>query len=407
MDAIFRLNNDILENDKIKMGKELRTLGFEEDMTKKLKNDNRWSTYIDKELLKKMSVALAGIDNTLKIELSEHENLDFEYCDSMKKLFLYDLSEEWVSDITLQAAISALQVIEENERLFDKCVIEFTETEIKVSLATLLGDLKYHRLRNRINVISKLQFFYDGLVPMSAKWEDFKGQKVISKILGQEFQEHVLTKRDLIDLYSHIPNVQESVIPILIFEGVRVSKIDDIDELRYLKKSDFLGNKLVIRGNGKKEPREITLDSDVSDIVKEAIDQENMLRMVKHEPSIVPLEDTDYIIRKTISSRKRIDTSYDDEVMSFRGVYSRFNACRNQMEALLYDIPFSPQSIATCGKVYYVNRYVAEGMDTIEAIRKTLVRFGVWYGDTDEDKQDAKNVQLVNRLKKVWSAYAN
>lgn len=375
-------------------------------MIERLKNDDNWSTYIDKKALKKISVALAGIDNALKIELVEHEDVDFEYCDSLKKLFLQDLSEVWVSDITLQAAISALQVIEEKERLFNKCVIKFTDTEIKASLATLLGDMKYHRLRNRINVISKLQSFYDGLVPMSANWADFKGQKVISEILGQEFQEHVLTKRDLVDLCSNMANVQESVIPILIFEGIRVSKVDDIDELRYLKKSDFLGNKLVIRGNGNKEPREITLDSDVSDIIKQAIDQEYMLKMAKHEPSIVPLEETDYIIRKTISSRRRVDTSYNDEIMSFRGVYSRFNACRNQMEALLYDIPFSPQSIATCGKVYYVNRYIAEGMDTIEAIRKTLVRFGVWYGDPEEDKQDAKNIQLVNRLKKVWSAYA-
>lgn len=406
MDAVFRLNNDIIDNDKVKLKKELRALGFEEDMIERLKNDDNWSTYIDKKALKKISVALAGIDNALKIELVEHEDVDFEYCDSLKKLFLQDLSEVWVSDITLQAAISALQVIEEKERLFNKCVIKFTDTEIKASLATLLGDMKYHRLRNRINVISKLQSFYDGLVPMSANWADFKGQKVISEILGQEFQEHVLTKRDLVDLCSNMANVQESVIPILIFEGIRVSKVDDIDELRYLKKSDFLGNKLVIRGNGNKEPREITLDSDVSDIIKQAIDQEYMLKMAKHEPSIVPLEETDYIIRKTISSRRRVDTSYNDEIMSFRGVYSRFNACRNQMEALLYDIPFSPQSIATCGKVYYVNRYIAEGMDTIEAIRKTLVRFGVWYGDPEEDKQDAKNIQLVNRLKKVWSAYA-
>lgn len=204
-------------------------------MIERLKNDDNWSTYIDKKALKKISVALAGIDNALKIELVEHEDVDFEYCDSLKKLFLQDLSEVWVSDITLQAAISALQVIEEKERLFNKCVIKFTDTEIKASLATLLGDMKYHRLRNRINVISKLQSFYDGLVPMSANWADFKGQKVISEILGQEFQEHVLTKRDLVDLCSNMANVQESVIPILIFEGIRVSKVDDIDELRYLK----------------------------------------------------------------------------------------------------------------------------------------------------------------------------
>ena len=155
MDAVFRLSNDIIDNDKVKLKKELRALGFEEDMIERLKNDDNWSTYIDKKALKKISVALDGIDNALKIELVEHEDVDFEYCDSLKKLFLQDLSEVWVSDTTLHAAVSALQVIEEKEILFNKCVIEFSDTEIKASLATLLGDMKYHRLRNRINVISK------------------------------------------------------------------------------------------------------------------------------------------------------------------------------------------------------------------------------------------------------------
>ena len=406
MGAIFRLNDNVLGADRIKAEKELHALGIEAEMMEKLKKDANWSTYMEKQLLKKMSVALAGIDNTLKIELSEHENLDFKYCDSLKKLFLLDLSDEWVSPITLQAAISALQVIEDKERLFNKCVIEFTEAEIKGSLATLLGDLKYHRLRNRINVISKLQFFYKGLIPVIANWKDYKGQKVIAEILSQEFQEYVLTRKDLIELSQIMANLQDSVIPILLFEGVRLSKIDDFDELRYLKKSDFKGNKLVIRGNRNITPREITIDSEVGDVIQGAIYQEMAIKVIRHEPSLVPLEETEYIIRKNVSSRTRKDTSYDEDVMSFRGVYSRVISCKNQLEALLYDIPFSPQSIATAGKVYYVNRYIAEGMDPIEEIRKTLVRFGVWYGDPEEDKQNAKNVQLVNRLKKVWSAYA-
>lgn len=402
MDAIFRLNGNVFETHKKKIEKELVADGIKIEIMEKLKNNAKWYTYVDKEVLKKIVVALDGINSDLKVELSEQENLDFQYCDSLKKLFLLDLSEEWIYDSTLHAAISALKVIEEKERLFNKCVIEFTETEIKASLATLLGDLKYHRLRNRINVISKLQFFYEGHVSMVAKWEEFKGQKIISELLGQEFNEHVLTKKDLVDLSETMANVQDSVIPILIFEGVRVSKVDDMDELRYLKKSDFLGNKLIIKGNGKKEAREITIDTEVSDIINEAISQDYMLRMVKHEPILVPLEETDYIIRKTISSRKRIDTSYDDEIMSYRGVYSRLNVCRNELEALLYDIPFSPQSIATAGKVYYVNRYIAEGLDVYDALRKTLVRFGVWYGDPEADKKDPKNRQLIIRLKDVW-----
>lgn len=406
MEAIFRLNDIVVGNDEEIIEKVLSVRGINEKSLSRLRSEGAWFNSVDLEILKKISLSVNGLDSLVEVDICGQEEIHFDYCDAMKKVFLLDLSEQWVSPITLQAAISALQVIEDKERLFNKCVIEFTEAEIKGSLATLLGDLKYHRLRNRINVISKLQFFYKGLIPVIANWKDYKGQKVIAEILGQEFQEYVLTRKDLIELSQIMANLQDSVIPILLFEGVRLSKIDDFDELRYLKKSDFKGNKLVIRGNGNITPREITIDSEVGDVIQGAIYQEMAIKVIRHEPSLVPLEETDYIIRKNVSSRTRKDTSYDEDVMSFRGVYSRVISCKNQLEALLYDIPFSPQSIATAGKVYYVNRYIAEGMDPIEAIRKTLVRFGVWYGDPEEDKQNAKNVQLVNRLKKVWSAYA-
>ena len=36
MDAVFRLSNDIIDNDKVKLKKELRALGFEEDMIERL-----------------------------------------------------------------------------------------------------------------------------------------------------------------------------------------------------------------------------------------------------------------------------------------------------------------------------------------------------------------------------------
>lgn len=406
--AKFELNREVFNTNKEEIVKSLGSHGVKESKyISIIINSNDWYKELDTDVLKELVVELEKYTDALDVRLLDYTDVTFRVQDSMKKLFLVNLSDEWESSLTEQSAMSALLAIEERELLYSKSAINFSEKEIAESMVDLLGDMRYHRLRNRINIISKMQKFYEKYITTDARWEKFKGQKEISQILGQEFQEYVLTRKDLIDLTKVMANVQDSVIPLLIFEGVRLSKIDDFDELRYLKKSDYKGNKLVIRGNGTVAPREIAIDSEVGDVIQQAIEQEMAVKVIRHEPSLVPLEETDYIIRKNVSSRTRKDTSYDEDVMSFRGVYSRVTSCKNQLEAVLYDIPFSPQSIATAGKVYYVNRYVAEGLDVYDAIRRTLLRFGTWYGDPEMDKKDPKNIQLVNRLKKVWSAYAN
>jgi len=403
MIAKFELNRELFRKYEKDITSSLYSQGIEESTYADIiLSTVDWVEKIDDDVLKALVTEMDKYDTILDVTLIDSTDVKFTSSDSMKKLFLINLSSEWESSITVQSAVNALLAIEQKEIEFGKLSINFSEEEITESMSHLLGDMRYHRLRNRINIISKMQKFYEKYITIDARWEEFKGQKEISRILGQEFQEYVLTRKDLIDLSKIMANVQDTVIPILLFEGVRLSKIDDFDELRYLKKSDFKGNKLVIRGNGSMAPREISIDREVGDVIQEAIEQEMLIKVSKFQPFLKPLEDTDYIIRKTVSSRARKDTSYEDDVMSFRGAYSRIVSCRSQLEALLYDIPFSPQSISTAGKVYYVNRYIAEGLDVYDALRKTLVRFGVWYGDPEADKKDPKNRQLINRLKDVW-----
>ena len=71
----------------------------------------------------------------------------------------------------------------------------------------------------------------------------------------------------------------------------------------------------------------------------------------------------------------------------------------------MYDIPFSPKILENFGKVYYINKFIGEGVGVYEAIRMTLIRFGAWEGDVDHNKNSPTNVQMVNRLKKIWSLY--
>ena len=199
-----------------------------------------------------------------------------------------------------------------------------------------------------------------------------------------------------------MPNVQESIIPLLIFEGVSFSKVEERDELRCLKASDVRGNKIFIGGLNE---RILDIDDVVADALSKAINSEYLFKTVHNELNYVELEDNEYILRPAISSRKRIDTSYDKDVMSFRGAYSRFHLCKEFVESTMYDIPFSPKILENFGKVYYVNKHLGEGIDVYDAIRKTLSRFGNWEGDIEKNKSNVKNVQMVNRLKKIWDIY--
>lgn len=99
-----------------------------------------------------------------------------------------------------------------------------------------------------------------------------------------------------------------------------------MDELRCLKASDVRGNKIFIGGLNE---RILDIDDVVADALYKAINSEYLFKTVHNELNYVELEDNEYILRPAISSRKRIDTSYDKDVMSFRGVYSRFHLWKN------------------------------------------------------------------------------
>ena len=402
--ASFKLDNKIYEDNKDKVKRRLGMAGIEGNILDEIANGVNWFSKLDIELLKKISVILNEFNGILNIELVEREDLKYKYDDILKKVFLLELSEKWQSEITTSSAFNALELIEKKEELFDKSVIQFNESEIKQSMVDLFDHTYYFRMRNSMNIFSKFQVFYNKYITMAANWETFKAQKEIENILGQEINETIVTKKDLLNLVSVMPNVQESIIPLLIFEGVSFSKVEEMDELRYLKASDIQGNKIIIRGAN---ARVIDIDNDVAEALEKAINSEYLFKTIQHELRYVELEDAEYILRPSVLARKRKDTSYDKDVMSFRGAYSRFLLCKDFFEATTYDIPFSPKVLESFGKVYHVNKYLGEGTDVYDAIRKTLLRFGDWEGDVEKNKSNPSNVQMVNRMKRIWDLYTS
>lgn len=402
--ASFNFDYKKYEENMMEIKNSLTKLNVEESTLGEISNKTNWFEKVDTEALKKICVVTNDYKNVLVIELQEREELQYKFDDALKKLFILALSDTWSSEISISSVVNAFKIIENKEEEFNRSVMQFQESEIEESMIDLFGRSYYFRLRHGINIFSKLQTFYKDYINMTSSWEAYKDQQRIEGIIGQEVKMDIVTKKDLLNLISIMPNVQESIIPLLIFEGVSFSKIEEMDELRYLKASDVRGNKIFIGGAYE---RIIDIDDEVADALSKAINAEYLFKTVQHEFKYVELEDSEYILRPTILSRKRNDTSYDKDIMSFRGAYSRFLLCKDLIESTMYDVPFSPKILENFGKVYYVNKYLGEGIDVYDAIRKTLLRFGNWEGDIEKSKSNVKNVQMVNRLKKIWDLHTS
>ena len=413
--SILEIKEDYIDNEEFAEVLSETSLNLEEfknifnnKVDDKLVTGTDWIENIKEKDVKEMVVGFSQLGDLLTVSLQERfEDVDFNNRDSEKKIFLVYLSEEWESPISIASALNTMQVVDELEDNYKKSILKLDKEEVSQSIIDLFSEMKYHKLRYQINIISKYQKFYRSYVESNVEWKSYKDVKVLKEIIGDDAKEHILTKRDLINLTKIMPNIQDSIIPLLIFEGVSFSKVDEIDEIRYLKHTDLKGGKIHVNGSEKNDKKTvIELSPEVADLVDDAIKQDFIFKRIGGgDEDIVPLANTEFILRPAERSRRKIATDELSEVISFRGAYSRINLCKEYLEQFLYDMKFTPKSIETFGKVYHINKLINEGFGEIDSIIKTLQRFGNWYPE-EGNKRDPKNSQQINRLRKQWSLYA-
>lgn len=399
----FLFNEDLLANEASsslpeefdKHFKNNKKINFAE-----LLNDTVWyEKYSVKELLEIIDV-LDNMGLFKGIEIEGYEELQFEYENLKKKIFLLNLSEIWVTKKNIDLAVDSLTGIQSMENKFGKCVRFFNNQEIVNSIIDLWEDREYYKLRSRLDVLSKYQKFYKEKRNPEDMWKTYAKASELRKILADtDIEEDILTKGDLLNLSDNLTNAQDSVIPLLIFEGVKFSKLEDEDELRHILAEDLIdGNKLVIRG---KNERVIDLDNEVAQIVRDAINADYIITEKYGKQRYYEIQKTKYVVRRSITTSEE---HLGEGVMRYRGVYSRIALCKDVFESLKYDIPFSPRSIEKFGKIHYVKKYIAEGNEVGDAIRLTLKRFGELKKGEDS-KQKKENNHLSHQLRNYWEIY--
>ncbi|MFW3579228.1 hypothetical protein ACN9KL_12495 [Vagococcus fluvialis] len=356
-----------------------------------------------------------GCDDYLVSEVKDSEgntiDLVFGYSDILKKLFLFELSKEWELDTAIKRAIAIFKEIEVFEKELNKVIFLFTKEEIEETIVTLFKDQKYYKMKLRLNLFSKYEKLWKGVVVRSDKepsWNDYLKKNKFADILGGRHDETTLvTREDLLSLFKQSPTPQNAIIPILIFEGVKLAESPTDDEVRRLKISDIKKDKIVIRDHDGGVNREVIIDAQTIELILLAASQTKVYKPFNGTISIVPYLKSPYVLKPIdVKIAYNSDSKEDERAITYRGAYDRMLNIRSLAESLGYERDLTISLVAKSGKINSINKYISSGMDRYDAIRKTLMRFGEWNktGDYIEEKKLPSNRQLVNRLGKEYKA---
>ncbi|MFW7368631.1 hypothetical protein [Vagococcus fluvialis] len=338
-----------------------------------------------------------GCDDYLVSEVKDSEgntiDLVFGYSDILKKLFLFELSKEWELDIAIKRAIAIFKEIEVFEKELNKVIFLFTKEEIEETIVTLFKDQKYYKMKLRLNLFSKYEKLWKGVVVRSDKepsWNDYLKKNKFADILGGRHDETTLvTREDLLSLFKQSPTPQNAIIPILIFEGVKLAESPTDDEVRRLKISDIKKDKIVIRDHDGGVNREVIIDAQTIELILLAASQTKVYKPFNGTISIVPYLKSPYVLKPIdVKIAYNSDSKEDERAITYRGAYDRMLNIRSLAESLGYERDLTISLVAKSGKINSINKYISSGMDRYDAIRKTLMRFGEWNktGDYIEEK---------------------
>ncbi|MBO0477244.1 hypothetical protein DOK76_09175 [Vagococcus sp. DIV0080] len=385
-----------------------------------ISTDGEWATSLKDQEISELGYLISdnNLDEDVKPLFDEDDENPFLYNKAMKCLFIEYLFNIWEAETSIEYARLALQEGEVYEEKFDKSLIDFSEEEVIEAINGLGDKFSFYGLKYRIKIYKDYYNFYSknyGFKEKDNLWAKYQTTKVLSQVLSVEEEEKNLTREDLVSLFHSMMNHQQGIIPLLIFEGINLSRIEERDELRHILKTDVSSDSILIRaytdeldghGFNLAVDRFIEIDEDVMRCVVKTVMTDSIIRINRHEFEYLELADTPYLLRSSMGRRPK---EKDDSLsISYGGTYNRFKECRKQMESVNSEFDnFSTRYIANCGRSYYISRYMNEGLSETDAIIKTLKRFGEWntIGNYKQDVKLDTNKIRIARLRRSYGLY--
>lgn len=400
---------------------ELKRLG-KGKISEVVSSNGEWvSKLSDKELQKLGALTIKNnLDNEIELEFIDEDEGEipvYKVDKVAKFIFLTYQSGIFDSSRSYEYTRNTLMDIEKFEERFGTSAFMFNEDQVIETIKELGKRSKFYGIKARIKVLNDYFNFYAkefGLKKSDNQWSKYYTTKKLEVVLEVNQKVVNLKREDLINLFNHMTNPQQGIIPILLFEGLALSSSDDKDDIRFLKMDNIDRDSVFLKARTKEVDdrgfrlsvdRKIQLDEDVMNCIVKTMTTDSMVRISHYDLEVKKLMDTPYLLRGIEGRRRKRDTGLE---FSYSAAYDRLIECQKNYEELNVEIDdFSSKYIANCGKSYYIFKLMDEGKTETEAIIEVLQRFGDWntVGDIDKDVKLDTNKNRMARLRRSYKLY--
>ena len=334
----------------------------------------------------------------------DSELLEYSFNDIQKKMFIVIRSRMLDTEKSVTQVIDTLVEADKFESQIGTSILYINEEEIIELIDTLYQGQQLLTLHRKVSLLSRYSTSYSGT--NIEVWEKHRPLRALGKLVGVDQKISDSAMKNLLEGYfAESENPQSAIIPILIFEGVKLSTIDEDDELRFIKTHDIYPNGIMLRGNSKdSKGRFIQLDETTMSAVRIASAQTIYRGAVKRSVD-VPFLETGYLIKPTI------DSNNQNGVMGYQGALKKYKLFQSEVK----DIPNLPNMTVTkmreFGKVYNINSLLANGAVLDSALVSTLQRFDDFEFTLETHSDEEKSIIYENnrsriyRLHSLWVAY--
>lgn len=319
----------------------------------------------------------------------------FKQDDATKKIFVVNLGQKWKSESTLNKAYNCLIQVENIEDKLGKKFIDFNSDDVSETILDFYKENGLYTAKLAVKVFSE----YEKAFTEKDIWTKSYSNSEFNKILKEKINErNYVTQDELYDLYDAAADKQTYIVPILIFNGIRLSRNDDKNELSYLEVNDL--NPTFIRITHGNHKRDIDIDNDLYVRIKQAAMQAFVELPRFNGTLLLPLNSTKYLLRS-------VQRSNNDSVVPPITFTKKLENVSEEIEVEYALNDIKAKAIANSGKFHFINKYLNHGHSLTDSVKMTLYRFGEWDYSIDQPELEINptNYTRLTRMKKLWETF--
>ncbi|MFT8556609.1 hypothetical protein [Liquorilactobacillus hordei] len=326
-------------------------------------------------------------------------NKPFLYDNNIKCLYLSNYSREYLSKSTLKNINKMFTDIEELEIKNSKSILEFNlDDMIKVVdffRHKFINFMTYRTTLLELNNFIKFVAKEYKSVGIEYKIE-WNYKKLIKVVPDSEKPSPFLEGSEIVKMAMRSDVAQNGIVLILLLNGLKLSRIDENDEIRFLKESDIKDGVIHVGG---KFPRDIKLTPREFSLIKDAIEEE-YYDTKRNWLSTIPR--TGYLLRPYGENKT---TGNLTEV----GIQRRIDIVADKFSDYICDRKFTNSSIRTAGRIRFMDGLVKVGYTVEEAAYLSLERFGDIESSTNilQRKKTDKEYYMAYKIRKTYSKSKN